>query len=102
MLRAGCEQRFIDVANWILGATWNAKGLGVNTTREEGVQPCEQVPARRQKSRLFFGVSTRKERRKEGEKEKKRRKKEGKKIREKEKKERKRKEKNGEKLDKGF
>ena len=42
MLRAGCEQRFIDVANWILGATWNAKGLGVNTTREEGVQPLRE------------------------------------------------------------
>ena len=39
MLRAGCEQRFIDVANWILGATRNAKGLRVNTAREEGVQP---------------------------------------------------------------
>ena len=42
MLRAGCEQRFIDVANWILGATRNAKGLGVNTAREEGVQPLRE------------------------------------------------------------
>ena len=36
-------------------------------------------PQREFNNRLFFGVSTRKERRKEGEKEKKRRKKEGKK-----------------------
>ena len=42
MLRDGCEQRFIDVANWILGATRNAKGLGVNTSREEGVQPLRE------------------------------------------------------------
>ena len=42
MLRAGCEQRFIDAANWILGATRNAKGLGVNTAREEGVQPLRE------------------------------------------------------------
>ena len=50
MLRAGCEQRFIDVANWILGATWNAKGLGVNTAREEGVQPCEKAEKPREKA----------------------------------------------------
>ena len=46
VLRAGCEHRFIDVANWILGATLNAKGLGVNTAREEGVpqvRPCEKA-----------------------------------------------------------
>ena len=43
VLRAGCEHRFIDVANWILEATLNAKGLGVNTAREEGVRPCEKA-----------------------------------------------------------
>ena len=43
VLRAGCEHRFIDVANWILGATLNAKGLGVNAAREEGVRPCEKA-----------------------------------------------------------
>ena len=55
MLRAGCEQRFIDVANWILGATRNAKGLGVNTAREEGVQPCEEAEnqEKRQQGRFF-------------------------------------------------
>ena len=47
MLRAGCEQRFIDVANWILGATRNAKGLGINTAREEGVQPLEKQKTKR-------------------------------------------------------
>ena len=55
VLRAGCEHRFIDVANWILGAARNAKGLGVNTAREECVQPCEKAekPEKRQKGRFF-------------------------------------------------
>ena len=50
VLRAECEHRFIDVANWILGATRNAKGLGVNTAREEGVRPCEKAEKPREKA----------------------------------------------------
>ena len=30
VLRAGCEHRFLNVADWILGATRNAEDLGVN------------------------------------------------------------------------
>ena len=56
MLRAGCEQRFIDVANWILGATRNAKGLGVNTAREEGVQPCEKAEKPREQQEGRFKI----------------------------------------------
>ena len=54
MQRAGCEQQFIDVANKILGATRNAKGLGVNTAREEGVQPLREGRKAKRKGNKKF------------------------------------------------